>query len=165
MTQTNTWSAALEEILALKAQYEEVVRTKGVFAIKSAVIELFDRHPILNAIYWTQYTPYFNDGDPCTFGVNDLFFRATGIPDPNADTEWADAYYYESELNASHEIPQASLVTTVREEQLALAADMRALCDLLWTHKELALASFGDHCKVTAERLTMSFTVETQDHD
>lgn len=31
--------------------------------------EVFNSCPSLNTISWTQYTPYFNDGDPCEFGI------------------------------------------------------------------------------------------------
>ncbi len=30
---------------------------------------LFDKYPDVEDISWTQYTPYFNDGDECVFGV------------------------------------------------------------------------------------------------
>lgn len=32
--------------------------------------ELFEKYPDLIDFSWTQYTPYFNDGDECTFRVN-----------------------------------------------------------------------------------------------
>lgn len=31
---------------------------------------LFDKYPSVEKIRWTQYTPYFNDGDECTFSAN-----------------------------------------------------------------------------------------------
>jgi hypothetical protein len=35
---------------------------------------LLDTVSGVNVVYWTQYTPYFNDGDPCTFRVTEPFF-------------------------------------------------------------------------------------------
>ena len=32
--------------------------------------EIFDKYPIVETFAWRQYTPYFNDGEECTFGVN-----------------------------------------------------------------------------------------------
>ena len=32
----------------------------------------FEQHKCIKAITWTQYTPYFNDGEPCEFNVYDL---------------------------------------------------------------------------------------------
>lgn len=34
------------------------------------VIPLFQKFPKLVSFSWTQYTPYFNDGDPCYFRCN-----------------------------------------------------------------------------------------------
>lgn len=31
---------------------------------------LFDKYPAVEKIRWVQYTPYFNDGDECTFSAN-----------------------------------------------------------------------------------------------
>jgi len=38
-------------------------------AFKTGIKELFDQYPDLNNFAWVQYTPYFNDGDECTFGA------------------------------------------------------------------------------------------------
>lgn len=31
---------------------------------------IFDRYPGLESFGWTQYTPYFNDGEPCVFQIH-----------------------------------------------------------------------------------------------
>jgi hypothetical protein len=38
---------------------------KGWFA------EFFRLYPFVTQVRWVQYTPYFNDGEPCEFGVHD----------------------------------------------------------------------------------------------
>ena len=40
-------------------------------ALKEAFKEVFEKHPSLYSISWRQYTPYFNDGDPCYFRVSE----------------------------------------------------------------------------------------------
>jgi hypothetical protein len=32
----------------------------------------FESFPEVKTIHWTQYTPYFNDGDECVFTINDI---------------------------------------------------------------------------------------------
>lgn len=32
--------------------------------------EIFKKHPELESFSWTQYTPYFNDGDECVFNAH-----------------------------------------------------------------------------------------------
>ena len=36
----------------------------------SGAAALFDKYPAMNNFSWRQYTPYFNDGEPCEFEVH-----------------------------------------------------------------------------------------------
>lgn len=40
-------------------------------ALKESSDALFLKYPKLESFSWTQYTPYFNDGEPCEFGINE----------------------------------------------------------------------------------------------
>jgi len=42
-------------------------------AFREVTKEFFNETPV-QAVIWTQYTPYFNDGEECVFGVNDPIF-------------------------------------------------------------------------------------------
>jgi hypothetical protein len=63
-----------EDILAKKAEAEKVVRglrkqlkdTGGKFLVE-IFAHLFEKYPKVKGYTWNQYTPYFNDGDECTF--------------------------------------------------------------------------------------------------
>jgi hypothetical protein len=46
-----------------------------------AMKQVFVDHPEVQVITWTQYTPYFNDGDACEFGVGDVYVSSS--PDCN----------------------------------------------------------------------------------
>jgi len=48
---------------------------KGLFTEMST--ELFNENPTLMGFGWTQYTPYFNDGDVCTFRCNSDYPRCS----------------------------------------------------------------------------------------
>jgi hypothetical protein len=52
-----------EEIKRIKSELREVLSNN----FHSLIKELFDTYPELNSIGWKQYTPYFNDGEPCEF--------------------------------------------------------------------------------------------------
>lgn len=45
--------------------------------IGTSLQALLAKHPEIEAIQWAQYAPYFNDGEPCEFGVNDVGFKFT----------------------------------------------------------------------------------------
>jgi len=61
--------------------------------IKAEAKEFFDKNPEIKAIVWTQYAPYFNDGEACEFGVNEMYVTTT---DPDSedfctrDVAWGD---------------------------------------------------------------------------
>ena len=60
-------NAKLEELR--KAHMKEL---QGDF---NEIIKLFfDECPKVQAVVWSQYTPYFNDGDECVFSVNEPCF-------------------------------------------------------------------------------------------
>lgn len=45
--------------------------------LKKVFTSFFEEFPQVKTIHWTQYTPHFNDGDECVFGVGELWFTAT----------------------------------------------------------------------------------------
>ncbi len=47
--------------------------SKGL--IEQAVKIFLDTCPEVTGVHWTQYTPYFNDGESCEFGVNEYCFH------------------------------------------------------------------------------------------
>lgn len=42
---------------------------------KPVLVEWMKANPSVKEVMWTQFTPYFNDGEECEFEVNDLFVR------------------------------------------------------------------------------------------
>lgn len=60
----------LAALLAQIKSINEQITAHGRDLLGKAFKEFFDRCPEVRAVVWTQYAPYFNDGDPCTFGVN-----------------------------------------------------------------------------------------------
>lgn len=56
----------------------EMVATASA-AINLEFAKIFTTYPELTYVRWTQYTPYFNDGEECTFSVNS--FAIGNAPD------------------------------------------------------------------------------------
>lgn len=60
---------ALDSFAAKRAEMAEAA--KGLIG---PGLQLFMReNPEVKAFGWTQYTPHFNDGDPCVFGVSGFY--------------------------------------------------------------------------------------------
>lgn len=149
--------------------------------------------PILQAVLndptivefgWTQYTPHFNDGDPCEFGVHSPWFRTventtTSSADKEdqdeEDDEEEEEDTWKLELTSNESLGERSR-TWNRERKaydygdyvgpdearydrcLALheALDSDAFDDVL-------LAAFGDHAEVTVRKTEIK--VDFYDHE
>jgi len=72
-----------DQIAKLKEEYQK--EAKKLF--QKGIKELFEKIDGLKSFSWTQYTPYFNDGEACEFGVNN-----TGIKVNNEYEEYNDKY-------------------------------------------------------------------------
>jgi hypothetical protein len=69
----------LLELQEKKSELKKQIIEESQNVFKSGMSILFDKHPVLESFGWTQYTPYFMDGDTCYFGVN--------IDEPNINGE------------------------------------------------------------------------------
>lgn len=55
--------------------------------LKPALIEFITKYPEIRAFAWTQYAPYFNDGEPCVFSVHDLMFLPATVSEETLSNE------------------------------------------------------------------------------
>lgn len=55
-----------KKIYGLQAE----MKSKSEIAFKEESKAIFEKYPEIENFSWTQYTPYFNDGDECAFSVN-----------------------------------------------------------------------------------------------
>lgn len=94
------------EISELNAKIEVLrteMRNKAQPLITNLVKDFLDKYPKVENIFWTQYTPYFNDGEECIFGVNEIYLTIEGDDDVD-DYEGSQLYtqrdldYYENQL-------------------------------------------------------------------
>jgi hypothetical protein len=126
---------------------------------------------------WTQYTPYFNDGDPCVFRVGTPWFRTTADAASDEDDDYDEddtdrltVDYGSHPTLGSRERPwnpQTREYGVGRYEgeheasydrclALSEAVDSSAFDHVL-------LDAFGDHCSVTVKR--DGITVDEYSHD
>ena len=75
----------------LKEKQEEIKKMKKEMVEASNKIfteltkSIFEEYPKVESFGWNQYTPYFNDGDTCTFSVNTDWIYINGIPVDDSD--------------------------------------------------------------------------------
>jgi hypothetical protein len=81
-----------KKIEALRNESTEL--SKKVF--HTAVLNFFNRYPEVALITWTQYTPYFNDGDACEFSVHKPNFLSVEDYKTYKAGELEDVYKFNS---------------------------------------------------------------------
>jgi len=135
--------STMAQIKAMKAEYQKKIETEGKAGLKEEFAAFFRDNPKITAIRWRQYTPYFNDGDPCTFGVNEFNYKIDGKTEDGGDYE--DGFYssYCNELKG-HKRAVEAFEKSVRDE-------------------DVFESIFGDHVRVTAT--AEGFEVEEYSHD
>jgi hypothetical protein len=138
----------MEAIRNLKKQLddtrEEMVKL-GRDALTAEFKRIFEEWPEIEGIRWTQYTPYFNDGDPCVFHVNGSYVKI-GDEGGDDDDGWKDRY----------EVGDRDSIEYKRCKEIQDSLD---LCE------EILPFIFGDHVQVTIWRGKDEAEVEDHDHD
>jgi len=76
-------SRTQKKIEKLKSQLSE--DSQALF--NESLQEIFDNNPDFNSFAWTQYTPYFNDGDSCDFSAHTDYIY---INDEEEETSFYD---------------------------------------------------------------------------
>ena len=120
---------------------------------------MFVKYPNLVSFSWTQYTPYFNDGDTCYFSVNcDAEYITTEFIEDNGEsilgydreslTIWKNGEYVTNpnvpELDkTAHEVSE--IVSNLLSE----------------ISNDVFLILFGDHVEV----IVTKNGIEKEDHD
>ena len=137
-----------------------------------ALVELFDVHPFVHAVHFTAYTPYFNDGDECTYschqddcGFNGFEIYGDGkcerVNNAFGDIEGEDIYHNSRtsiyEDITFKKIPNPNFNALHQKAVEDFRSALNAVSDENW--KELV----GDHCIVMIDR--KGIHVEEYNHD
>lgn len=134
-------NVSFNEYFAKKKELEEIVKGLGKTQLKTLFKEYFDAHPEVYGFEWDQYTPHFNDGEPCEFGLHGCYIFKTKEVFEDGET-----------YNVSEE--HADLVEESWNDEP---------CDMLEGIEEILQEVFGDGVKVRVTRTKME--VVEIDHD
>lgn len=139
----------------------------------------------IDSFGWTQYTPYFNDGDPCVFSVGEPWFRTVddvkgrpaGSDEDDYDGEDDDSfsvgygthpslgrqdYEYDNPRDWENRRKIYGPYQGNRQESFTVCA---ALNDAInsGAFEDVLLEAFGDHARVTVR--ASGITVDSYEHD
>lgn len=116
-------------------------------AMKKLFKVFFEENPEIKLIVWTQYTPYFNDGEECTFSVRDMMYSIEEMKNEDISSP------YDLETDEYYERKKTPLGTNFSQFTNAI----NRLPD------DVFKAMFGDHVIVYAR--PTGFDVEEYSHD
>ena len=143
----------LQDIAKKAANAKAAYLAEAKILLTPALMAIFDAHPEVTGIRWSQYTPYFNDGEPCVFGRNGL--EATVVSGPEADAdedseEWQEVYSYNG-----FKVPDG-----FSSEAWSALVDLdKSLSGM----EDVLEDAFGDHVRVFVTR--DGIEIEEYDHD
>lgn len=119
---------------------------------------------------WNQYTPYFNDGDPCMFRVGSPWFRTVN-DEIDEDDDYQDTLgvdygthptlgRFEFDYQGVHPVEKSC-----NSEHESTLRACRALSDAMGSDAfdDVLQANFGDHAQIVVRR--DGIEVETYEHD
>jgi len=137
----------LSELVELKENFQKQVKAEGKRLINEALKAVFDKFPNLTAIRWRQYTPYFNDGDACVFGVSDISFKLKGVENEEGEEggDYGDGFLQEYDIS-----DWTGSKYVERPEYKGLLAEINSLNKSFSKVEECLQLVFGDHAQVTA---------------
>lgn len=108
---------------------------------------IFDKSKLINSIGWTQYTPYFNDGEECIFSVNNGDLYINGYDE--YDTKWYSWSWGKEDAPDGVNKEECAIINEFKEVLQSIPDEF---------YKDL----FGDHAKVTINR---GGTIETDEYE
>jgi len=77
----------LNEIQKQIEKLEKQAHKESSKLIAKGFKEIFKKHPELESFSWTQYTPYFNDGDECVFNAHTDYISINSSEDEESSYE------------------------------------------------------------------------------
>ena len=164
----------LDDLIAAQEALAAKFREEAQELFKDVTKEFFETNPSIKAIVWTQYTPYFNDGDECLFSVQAPTFTnaegedienvtSYGEYDGDNDDVWAiDNFSWALGKGREYHEKEAALIEASGGVDLKSVEAFSAMLQS-GEMESVMLAMFDNHSKVVATR--DGFDVEEYDHD
>lgn len=151
---------ALTTLKEQKANLMKAMSEIGEQGVKDRLKRFFADVPEAIQVGWLQYTPYFNDGDPCVFSLHSIGIRFDKDFMPSdesySDNDWLWYGTYKVKNFAEGLNPPSARANEV-------VALCQSLEDDIKSSKDLLEIVFGDHIKITAT--PNAIVVEEYDHD
>lgn len=157
-----------DKLELLKEKQSQISNLKNdVIELSSGIFEdfykyIFEKYHTLESFGWTQYTPYFNDGDATIFSVNTDYI--------SVNDEYVDDAKWFSEVNVINwgifnrelKVYEGRVEEPNPNYDPVLASATNEIVDFLGNFdNDFYLSKFGDHAEIIVTRNG----VDISDHD
>lgn len=152
------------ELSALREKFSDA----GKKAFSAALKLFMDAHPEVQAIRWQQYTPYFNDGDACVFGIYEpevSLAPASAEEDVDEDDSYDDDEEFQDTWSLGYYCNGSARKGAVPPEVKKLQDDLQSLYSIMQDAEDAMEEAFGDHVEVTYRRGAAEVEVDEYSHD
>lgn len=157
----------LKELKERQSQISDI--KKEVLDLSSGIFEdfykyIFEKYPTLESFGWSQYTPYFNDGDTCIFSVNTDYI--------SVNDEYVDEAKWSSEVNVINwgtwnrdlKVYEGRVDEPNPNYDPVLTAASNEITNFLGNFdNDFYLSKFGDHAEITVTENGVN--ISDYDHD
>jgi len=159
-----------EKFAILKEKQEEIKKLKKEMVEASNKIfteltkSIFEENPKLQSFGWNQYTPYFNDGDTCTFSANTDYIYINGDSVDEADwisetkiTNYGTWNRDKRQYEGRTEVPNLDYDPELSKVNDEIKEFLRNF------DNDFFMSQFGDHAEITITAEGVS--VDEYEHD
>ena len=140
----------INEYLTRKKELEQFVIKNGKQLVKDYVQDFMTTHPLACAIRWSQYTPYFNDGDACVFRVDQVFVLRREPTKEDLET-----YPYDGDWEESYSSKKDPLLKALRKFEEEISGPM----------EDMLQVAFGDHKEIIVYRKNGKITIQVEEYE
>lgn len=149
----NDMETMTTELEATRKRHMEDMQTK----FKAATASFFEAAPNVQAVVWTQYTSYWNDGEECSFSVNTpVFITKNFDPEDLQD-------YYEYEDDEEYGSESFYYAGQLEKSKIENAKVCYEFSNIIERQDDLMEAVFGNHVAVYLTR--DEIYIEEYSHD
>lgn len=151
-------TAITEEVNKLCEAKRRILKEKAEPAFRRMFDQYFEAHPTVTAVRFTAYTPYFNDGETCEFGVNSVTLQTNEVvmkpkyvkkPRPKKGN-WDSGYDWVEE--GEEPVPQDEWLDEYTSKPASAKFQMPQLQRALEQLQDMIEEVYGDHNQFTITR-------------
>lgn len=161
-----SYKKAKEKYKKAKKELEQMIAEEGQHIVHEMLDEFVKSYKGIDCVRWKQYTPYFDDGNPCVFSIHQVsvklteeaYFEVTGRSIARVEE---DEVFLNSWNISKYDRSTDSFTVTPSGQVLINAIEK--LEKQLYEEEMLLEKTFGDHTQVTYYK--GDFFLEECQHD